>query len=146
MFQNFWIQYLIVWIVSQTWTIMSLKLFTAIWIICDGNFVLSKSGGWQCFKFEQYVGCCGCFPGFAQNLFHSCLSVMLAMLHCKEQCDYAYTKLYLFHSKLIQSSDFPSAGVRPEIVNNFSDFFMPVVYDWCTIKTIFRILLSAIVH
>ena len=34
-----------------------------------------------------------------------------------------YTKQYLFHSRLIQSSDFPSAGVRPEIVNNYSDVF-----------------------
>jgi len=83
----------------------------------------------KCFKFEQYVGCCGCFPGFTQNLFHICLSVMLAMLHCNEHCDYAYTKQCSFHSKIIQSSDFPSAGVRPETVNNLNDFFMPVVYD-----------------
>jgi len=46
------------------------------------------------------------------------------MSQCNEHCDYAYTKQYLFHSKLIQSSDFPSAGVRPEIVNNFSNFFL----------------------
>jgi hypothetical protein len=46
------------------------------------------------------------------------------MLQCNEHCDYAYTKQYLFHPKLIQSSDFPSAGVRPEIVNNVSNFFL----------------------
>ena len=57
------------------------------------------------------------------SLSHICLRIMLAILQCNGHCDFAYTKEYLFHSKLIQSSDFASAGVRPEIVNNSSDFF-----------------------
>jgi hypothetical protein len=62
------------------------ELFIEVWIICDRSFVLFKSGWWQCLKFEQYVGCCGCFPGLTQHLFPICLSIMLAMLKCNEHC------------------------------------------------------------
>lgn len=48
------------------------------------------------------------------------------MLQCNDHCGYAFTKkkkIVVFYSKLIWSSDFYAAGVRPEIFNNLSDFF-----------------------